>query len=120
MNSCGNCTACCEVFHIPVLNKPQNTLCKDCTGFGCGIYDSRPQTCKDYQCIYIRSDMPEELRPDKCGVILEFLKDGTCQAAIFKGKVFETDPIMKYIKTIEVNNGINVNIAEARPEMRQA
>jgi len=114
MNECGDCTACCEVLPIKELNKPKNTMCSDCTGSGCGIYEKRPQVCKDYQCIYTQSNMPEELRPDKSGVILEYLKDGTYQAALFKGTVYESDPIMKHIRSMEKKNNIRFKIVDAR------
>jgi len=114
MNNCGECTACCEVPPIKELNKAKNTLCINCSGTGCKIYNNRPDVCKNYQCIYTRSNMSKNLRPDKSGVILEKLNDGTYQAALFKGTVYEGDPIMEYINSIEKKNNISVNLVDAR------
>jgi hypothetical protein len=29
------------------------------------IYEQRPQVCKDFECLWLASDMPEEMRPDR-------------------------------------------------------
>ena len=78
---CGSCTACCTTLPIKALDKPINTHCQHCVGGGCSIYDSKPQTCTEFECAYIQgSNVPESLRPDKCGVIFIKQDDNT-----FKG-----------------------------------
>ena len=70
--SCGTCVACCKVMSIdvPSLQKPAGVLCQHCTGSGCGIYARRPEPCQTYYCLWRRvPTMPDELRPDKAGVI---------------------------------------------------
>lgn len=61
---CGQCTACCKVMIVPELNKPANFLCQYADG-GCKIYEHRPPTCKDWQCLWIEGQFPESERPDK-------------------------------------------------------
>jgi hypothetical protein len=67
---CGNCTACCMVFQIPELKKPHYVLCSHCTGSNCGIYDTRPDVCRWYYCLWRRIDaMPDLARPDRLGIV---------------------------------------------------
>ena len=70
---CGSCNYCCEVLPIPEIQKPQSVLCKNCTETkGCDIYNSRPQSCKNFDCLYLQSDdMDVSLRPNECGVMFE-------------------------------------------------
>jgi hypothetical protein len=77
---CGGCVACCKTLeiHDPQIAKPADTLCKHCSGHGCGIYDTRPPVCRDWYCLWRRDqNLPDHLRPDQCGVI--FSIDGEDQ-----------------------------------------
>lgn len=77
---CGECTECCNgslehrVYGNYVGNfKPCSFLVsKDCT-----IYKDRPQTCSNYQCAWTQNLLPEDMRPDKSGVLVsvEFDQD---------------------------------------------
>ncbi|WP_066467366.1 hypothetical protein [Bosea sp. WAO] len=69
---CGDCVACCEVLRIvdPEVGKPAGVMCRHNTGKGCGIHATRPQICRSWFCLWRRIDaMPDEARPDRCGVI---------------------------------------------------
>jgi hypothetical protein len=69
---CGSCTACCKVPKIdaPSLQKPAGVMCQHCTGSNCGIYESRPTPCRTFFCLWRRvGGMPDELRPDRIGVM---------------------------------------------------
>jgi len=78
--TCGECTACCVVLDIddPELQKPKNEPCsklrKDGCG-GCSIYATRPKVCKGFECVWLAfpDAMPEELRPDRCGIMLRIV-----------------------------------------------
>lgn len=76
MHSCDGCTACCKVLKIRELNKPGNTWCQHCKiGEGCGIYESRPESCRVYECVWLKTQragkpIPFELRPDKSRVVI--------------------------------------------------
>ena len=88
--SCGNCTACCKIMGVKVGpddtrlvdegdgSKPPGENCKHCVrGVGCGIYETRPENCKKFECMWLLSQdddpgkpvWPETLRPDKCKVV---------------------------------------------------
>ena len=70
--TCGPCSLCCQVLEIEELQKSAGLLCKECVkGGGCGIYASRPDVCRDYECLW-KGDrgMTQQLRPDRVGTIL--------------------------------------------------
>jgi hypothetical protein len=69
---CGGCVVCCKILEVdqPDLKKPTDALCPNCTGSGCAIYATRPNVCRAWQCFWRRFPaIPEELRPDKIGVV---------------------------------------------------
>lgn len=70
---CGDCMVCCEYLYInsPTLKKPADVLCSNyLANRGCRIYETRPSVCRTWHCLWRRDEMiPEELRPDKSGVI---------------------------------------------------
>jgi hypothetical protein len=64
------------VFAIPQLEKPAGKWCQHCAiGDGCTIYESRPQVCRDFECLWLQSqsipgaEMQPALRPDRCKVV---------------------------------------------------
>ena len=59
---CGGCTLCCKVMGVPSISKPASQWCKHCrTGFGCGIYETRPGECRNFICGYLSIPaLPEE------------------------------------------------------------
>jgi len=73
---CGNCTGCCIT---PSLSAPPHKLlgekCPElCTGLktGCGIYETRPNGCREYQCHWLFNGLLEQKhRPDKIGIIFD-------------------------------------------------
>ena len=80
LRECGTCTACCTVLAVAELNKPMRWACDHVTCAGCGIYEKRPQACRDFDCAWLRGVLPfhgelqddESLRPDKLGVLFDF------------------------------------------------
>lgn len=64
------------------LSKPANTWCTHCeTAKGCAIYADRPQSCRVYECLWLRSqafDKPlaPALRPDRSRVVIGTLNHG--------------------------------------------
>jgi len=71
---CGDCTVCCTVPAIDdaLIQKKSATTCRHCApsgGGGCGIYETRPQVCRNFHCAWRHlSDMDDRWRPDKSGV----------------------------------------------------
>lgn len=81
MAGCDGCTACCKVMHVRELNKPAHQWCPHCKiGTGCGAYDTRPESCKVFECIWLQTQrgqkpLAHELRPDISHVVLTTTKD---------------------------------------------
>ena len=82
MQGCGSCTACCKVMKVRELDKPADTWCAHCAiGAGCRIYDTRPESCRVYECVWLRTqalDRPlaPTLRPDRSRVVIGTVNDG--------------------------------------------
>lgn len=75
--SCGGCTACCEAVAVHEIHKPMWTRCQHQCESGCGIYESRPEPCQTYQCLWRGGVLKgEESRPDKLGLILDLRAEG--------------------------------------------
>ncbi len=75
MRTCGNCTACCRPLPILELQKSIGVWCTQCDqGVGCRIYDSRPRSCRDFSCQWLKGIGKEDDRPDKTRVILDFVQ----------------------------------------------
>lgn len=71
MKQCGSCTLCCKLIGVTELNKPPNKWCEHCApGKECKIYEERPSSCREFQCGWLLSDLPDDLRPDRIHVIL--------------------------------------------------
>jgi hypothetical protein len=73
---CGECRACCITLGFRAIpgeatfEKPANTPCVHLVQIGCGIYPSRPPACSRFECAWLAApNLPEEMRPDRCGVL---------------------------------------------------
>lgn len=68
--SCGSCTKCCTLIEVPELGKKEGQTCVHLTDKGCGIYEDRPQSCKDFICGFLAFEFfKPRLRPDRCGFV---------------------------------------------------
>ncbi len=73
--TCGTCNVCCVALTIddPELQKPQGYRCRNAQrDNSCGIYETRPHTCRTFFCGWRRLKWVRELlRPDKSGVLVQ-------------------------------------------------
>jgi len=73
-HSCGTCNMCCKLFSIADLGKPAWAWCEHClpgSSKGCKIYDTRPQMCREFKCVWILTPtLGPEWRPDTAGFVL--------------------------------------------------
>lgn len=71
---CGNCNACCVELTIqdPELRKAQGIRCHHARPDNrCGIYDTRPGTCRTFNCGWRRfAWVAPGLRPDQSGILI--------------------------------------------------
>ncbi|WP_207481311.1 hypothetical protein [Arenibaculum pallidiluteum] len=77
VRSCGACTICCKLVAVPETGKPNGAWCPACIpGTGCGIHAIRPQSCRNFECFWLmETAFPDDLRPDRCGVVVAFNDD---------------------------------------------
>jgi len=78
---CGDCTACCTYLKGSSYGYEfgGGKSCKFLCESGCDIYKIRPNVCMNYQCAWSQELLPEEMRPDKCGVIASVENNETGQ-----------------------------------------
>jgi hypothetical protein len=67
---------CCKLLSVPAAGKPEHDWCKHCRpGHGCKIYDTRPEECAHYGCLWlIRPDWGDEWFPAKAKIIADLYK----------------------------------------------
>ncbi len=74
---CGSCIACCTMLGVTELHKPVNVPCAFVCEGGCSIYETRPQTCRNWSCDWKNGLIPdEEQRPDRLGIIFDLRLEG--------------------------------------------
>lgn len=104
--SCGQCTACCRLLEIEALGKPAGILCQHNTGCACTIYPERPEACARWHCLWRRiGALPEDLRPDRSGVIFALEKrspvEGAQVGACIVGRAVEGEQAFDRWEVIE-------------------
>jgi hypothetical protein len=76
---CGECTVCCsgQLVGHAYGNKFGPNPCVFLVEQKCAIYETRPQTCRNYQCAWLQGLLPEWMKPSKCNVLVsvEFDQD---------------------------------------------
>lgn len=63
---------CCNVFPLPVLDKPAGRWCHLLGPAGCTVHDNGlPEVCRQYACYWLEHEsLPEESRPDRVGMVV--------------------------------------------------
>lgn len=82
-NACDGCTVCCDLFPVSYFNKPPNTKCEHCNG-GCAIHRFKPLECSSFECMWLQSRAPIEVRPDRCGIVFEMLSSRLVYGTVWK------------------------------------
>lgn len=68
--TCGSCTLCCKALPVQGIDKEAGAWCPHCLpGEGCSIYERRPQSCRDFDCLWLRGHLAESDRPDRIGAV---------------------------------------------------
>jgi hypothetical protein len=81
-NACGTCSLCCKLLGIEEIEKSPGVWCRYCTpGTGCTIHEQNtyPTDCRAYVCLWRQKkdeghSLPDDLRPDRCKVIIDAAK----------------------------------------------
>jgi len=79
IDRCGDCHSCCKSFGALQSNQIQlidlgiqyewGRCNKLCDNNRCTIYETKPQSCSDYECVYVESDLPVEYIPERVGFV---------------------------------------------------
>jgi hypothetical protein len=75
--SCSECRLCCRILAVYELKKPRGEWCGHACEKGCGIYETRPQSCRDFACFWLQGMFEESERPDKTKVVFTKASDET-------------------------------------------
>lgn len=67
---CGECRACCYTHGVEQIQKPAWQHCLHECQQGCAIYQSRPSSCRNFECIWLQGRFEEGDRPDQTGIVL--------------------------------------------------
>ena len=118
MSACGACTACCRALGVAELDKPEWKKCSHVISSGCGIYADRPQSCRDYSCIWRQSQdhspMPKAYRPDRLGVVFDEpgQEPGTFVARVPSGQLtrMQNNKVKKIVSVLVQTVGGSVRV----------
>lgn len=75
--SCGPCRACCFTHGVSELSKSERQACPHVLAggpHGCGIYETRPASCRRFECAWLEGHFEDGDRPDRLGVVLDFFR----------------------------------------------
>ena len=113
---CGECTACCVHLRIDTaeLQKRADVACVNLVpAKGCAIHEARPQICRDWFCGWRMFDyLPEDMRPDKSGIIVRVEGGGFVLNAIRSPQDYMSDAALNLIGLAVAND---VAIAVSTP-----
>ena len=89
---CGSCTLCCKIMSVWEIEKPNGVLCKHVRNHqSCAIYETRPQSCRTFNCLWLRGVGTDAMRPDRSRVVMVEADDPTDPSAP-KGFAAVLDP----------------------------
>jgi hypothetical protein len=74
---CGDCSLCCKVYpnDDEQLVKPAGKWCTHCKPGkgGCGIYPTRPETCRRFTCRWLEGEFGDEWYPLKSKIVVRMI-----------------------------------------------
>ena len=108
MRPCGDCTACCTWLNGSAYGHTfgNGKTCKFLCESGCSVHKARPKVCESYFCAWAQELIDEEMRPDKCGVIVsvENNENGQYLKLISTKKEINTDILNYFSKWSSIMN----------------
>lgn len=123
--TCDGCTVCCTLLAVEEIRKPPQKRCiyiEDITPDSipqsvergrCGIYESRPQSCREFECLWLQTQgtdaqMSPKTRPDRCGVMLvPTTHESTIAAHCESPLALDTGLMRKYV-TKWLHSGLRI------------
>lgn len=118
---CGSCTACCSVLAIVELQKPARRACDHLCRAGCGIYETRPASCREFHCLWLRGALSgdEGLRPDQLGVMFDyFTMAGSGESYLLAFELwpgaFESPPVQSLLSELSQTRDVHLSYRDGR------
>ncbi|EIP0122968.1 YkgJ family cysteine cluster protein [Vibrio alginolyticus] len=112
---CGDCSACCVTLRIQEsdLKKQADVPCPNLKlEGGCSIYAERPSVCRNWHCAWLyMSNLGDEWRPDRSGVILRLEEDGLILQAIRDPLVVLTSQLSLELIGGGIENNLSISIS---------
>lgn len=98
MRPCEDCTACCTWLGGSAYGYEfgSGKSCKFLCQTGCSVHKARPKVCESYFCAWAQELLPEEMRPDRCGVLASV----------------ENNENGQYLRLTQISDTINNNMLE--------
>lgn len=68
---CGDCTVCCTILGVNEIGKLPQETCEHVCADKCAIYENRPHSCREFECLWLSGAIPgdERRRPDNLGLM---------------------------------------------------
>ena len=99
--SCVKCTLCCKLMEVRDLGKDDGVWCKHVLqGRGCGIYQTRPESCRTFLCGWISTEaLDEAWYPGRSKLILVSKEAGiTALVDPSRADVWREEPYYSQLK----------------------
>lgn len=119
---CGECTLCCTLGIVEYGSKPGEYCPKCNVGTGCSIYEQRPESCVQYNCLWKQqTQIPDDMRPDKIGVFFDMAPGSLIYfATVAPGKtqeIYKDWRVGAMVKKInQAGHAVYLNGKSYRPE----
>jgi len=88
---CGDCTLCCKLLAIPELGKRKDVWCPNCdqSGNKCMVYETRPDSCRAFDCLWLHGYGGEELWPRKSHIVMGTTINEECNLVLYVDKFYK-------------------------------
>lgn len=106
---CGDCNECCILLRITELDKEADVACEHLSNHRCSIYDDRPRSCRKFECLWLKGEVPEDLRPDRSGVMISdgfIRRNGSLDLYIHETREGAVDAIWETIIALKENRSV--------------
>ena len=113
MSDCGTCKVCCRVLGVEEIRKTPGEACEFLCDRGCGIYDTRPESCRAFECAWLQMQrsprpLPKKMRPDKCGVMFVITaQPGRIAAHCDREHALDEAPVREHVERW-LRNGVTI------------
>jgi hypothetical protein len=116
--ACGSCSLCCKLLQIiePDLQKERDVWCPHCRPGqgGCSIYTdpAKPKICDSFKCLWLKGEVPIELKPDEVRAVLTPSADGKGITVFVDRTVSEIGGWLRKFIQRTIDQGVDVAVIQ--------